>query len=141
MASMSGYSTYVALVDDDASVRKAIARLLSASAFETRTYGSAQDFLNSLDTETPECLLLDINMPETTGLDLQRHMQSAGIDIPTIVITAFNTPGLRERCQSAGATGFLLKPIEGQQLIGEIQAAIRRHRVHGASTFSTLRQV
>lgn len=123
---MSGSSPHIALVDDDASVRKALARLLSASSFEIKTYSSARDFLHSLESEFPECLILDINMPEITGLDLQRQMQRAGIDIPTIVITAHNTPGLRERCQSAGASAFLLKPLDGQQLIGEIHTAVSR---------------
>ena len=57
------------------------------------------------------------------GFDLQRHLARAGIRIPTIVITAYNEPGLRERCQSAGAAAFLLKPLDGSTLIGVINAA------------------
>lgn|SRR5436189_1487817 len=131
---MSGLSYHVALVDDDASVRKALARLLSASAFETRTYCSANDFLTSLEKEAPRCLVLDLNMPETTGLDLQRHMQRAGINIPTIVITAHSAPGLLERCRWAGATAFLLKPLDGHALIGKIHSAVRREFDKGAWT-------
>lgn len=139
---MSGYSPHVAIVDDDASVRKALARLLSTCSFEIKTYSSAQDFLISLESEFPECLVLDLNMPETTGLDLQRRMQRAGIEIPTIVITACSVPGLRERCQSAGAAAFLVKPLDGQRLIREVHTAVRRSmQAQGASIFSTLRQV
>src|ERR1700754_4192879 len=94
----------VALVDDDASVRRALARLLSASSFDIKTFGSAHEFLESLDGDQPECLVVDLHMPEITGLDLQRRLAKAGYKIPTIVITAYNEPGLRERCESAGAS-------------------------------------
>jgi FixJ family two-component response regulator len=116
----------VAVVDDDASVRKALGRLLSASSFEITTFGSAVEFLKSLEEQSPHCLVVDIHMPDITGLDLQRHMAHAGISIPTIVITAHNEPGLRERCQSAGAAAFLVKPFDGRALIGEINSAIQR---------------
>lgn len=118
--------TRVAVVDDDASVRKALARLLSASSFEARTYGSAREFLDSLPGDAPECLVVDLHMPEFTGLDLQRQLLRSGIRIPTIVITAYNEPGIHERCRSAGAVAFLLKPLNGAMLIGAINAAIGR---------------
>jgi FixJ family two-component response regulator len=123
---MTKLSPRVALVDDDASVRKALARFLSASSFEITTFGSAQEFLKSLDADQPECLVVDLHMPEITGLELQRHLARAGIKIPTIVITAYNEPGLRERCQSAGAAAFMVKPLDGKTLIGEINTAIHR---------------
>ena len=118
-------SLRVAVVDDDASVRKALARLLSASSFDTMTYGSAREFLGSLTAGKPDCLVLDLHMPELTGFELQRHLLQANIKIPTIIITAHNEPGLRERCQSAGATAFLLKPLDRSTLIGAINAATR----------------
>ncbi|MBX9841219.1 MAG: response regulator [Xanthobacteraceae bacterium] len=123
---MTNRSPRIAIVDDDASVRKALARLLAASSFEIETYGSAHDFLTSLQTGTPDCLVVDLHMPELTGFDLQRQLAHTGIRIPTIVITAHNEPGLRERCQSAGAAAFLLKPLDGSTLIGVINAATSR---------------
>jgi FixJ family two-component response regulator len=123
----------IAIVDDDASVRKALARLLSASSFDIETYGSARDFLASLKTSKPDCLVVDLHMPELTGFDLQRQLARSGVQIPTIVITAYNEPGLRERCQSAGAAAFLLKPLDGSTLIGVINAATGRHRVAEAN--------
>src|SRR5687768_9497728 len=111
---MANASIRVALVDDDASVRKALARFLSASSFEITTFGSAREFLKSVKAATPECLVVDLQMPEITGLDLQRHLVRSGINIPTIVITAHSEPGLRERCQSAGASAFLVKPQIGR---------------------------
>jgi FixJ family two-component response regulator len=114
----------IAVVDDDEAVRKALARLLSASSFETRTYGSARDFIKSGPADLPECLVLDLHMPEIGGLDLQHLLRKAGISIPTVVITAHNEPGLLERCQSAGATTLLTKPLDQKALVGAIGAAI-----------------
>jgi FixJ family two-component response regulator len=121
---MAKPATRVAVVDDDVSVRKALGRLLAASAFDTETYGSAREFLSSLKSELPECLIVDLHMPDLTGLDLQRHLKGAGLTIPTIVITAHNEPGVRERCQAAGAVNFLLKPVNGASLIGAINVAV-----------------
>ncbi len=70
---MTPSPTRIAVVDDDASVRKALARLLSASAFDIETYGSAREFLKSLKAGAPDCLVVDLHMPELTGFDLQRR--------------------------------------------------------------------
>jgi FixJ family two-component response regulator len=124
---MANRSAHIAIVDDDASVRKALARLLTAWSFEIETYGSVRDFLASLATAKPDCLVVDLHMPDLTGFDLQRQLAQTGMQIPTIVVTAYNEPGLRELCQSAGATAFLLKPLDGSTLIGVINAATGRH--------------
>lgn len=114
----------VALVDDDDSVRKALERLLSASRFDITTYGSAREFLKSLKLMMPDCLVVDLRMPDIDGLDLQRHLVRAGIVIPTIVITAHNEPGTLERCQAAGASKLLLKPLIGNSLIDAINRVV-----------------
>jgi len=114
----------VAIVDDEAPVRKALARLLTASSFEVKTYGAAREFINSIRTDVPECLVLDIHMPDFSGHDLQRYLARLGIKVPTIVITAFNDPEIRERCQTAGAATFLTKPLHGPTLIDAINAAV-----------------
>jgi FixJ family two-component response regulator len=116
----------VAVVDDDASVRKALARLLTASSFDIKTYGSAREFMDTGTAKPPECLVLDLHMPELSGLDLQHQLRRAGINIPTIIVTAHNEPGLRERCQMAGASAFLLKPLNQASLVGAINSAIGR---------------
>jgi FixJ family two-component response regulator len=120
---MSQAAVRVAIVDDDASVRKALARLLAAYSFEATAYGSARDFLKAVGAGPPECLVLDLHMPDLTGLDLQRYLQRAGIRIPTIVITAYDEPGIRERCNAAGASAFLVKPLNDAVLIAAINAA------------------
>jgi FixJ family two-component response regulator len=120
---MSSQQARVAIVDDDASVRKALSLLLNASSFEVDTYGSAVEFLQSLRTGIPQCLIVDLQMPEMTGLELQYQLVRGGFNIPTIVITAHNEFGAQERCQSAGAKAYLLKPIQEDTLIAAIKAA------------------
>lgn len=127
---MNTSSPYVAIVDDDASVRKALARLLVASALNTRTYASAQEFFGSLKIEIPACLIVDLQMPDMTGLELHGELLRTGIAIPTIVTTAHDDAGCRERCSLTGAT-YLLKPFDQALLIGAINRAIRRSEIAG----------
>lgn len=118
----------VAIVDDEAPVRKALGRLLVAASFDAKTYGSAREFINSIRGELPECLILDIHMPDFSGLDLQRYLARIGVKIPTVVITAFSDPEIRERCRMAGASAFLTKPLHGPTLIDAVNAAIPEFR-------------
>lgn len=117
-------TAYVAIVDDEASVRRALARLLGASAFKSRTYASAHEFLDSLAYDIPGCLIVDLQMPDMTGLELQGALLRAGMKIPTIVITALNKDGFHEQCRAAGATAYLLKPLDETTLIAAINTAI-----------------
>jgi FixJ family two-component response regulator len=123
--SMPQYSPSIAIVDDDAFVLKALARLLRARALRAKTYNSAQDFLVNLGEGPPECLIVDLQMPKMSGLDLLQRLTREGIQIPSIVITARNDHGQRERCKSAGATAFLLKPIQYAALFSAIDDALR----------------
>jgi FixJ family two-component response regulator len=116
-------SSWIAIVDDDASVLKALARLLRSRALQARTYTSAREFLSSLHEGLPECLIVDLQMPDMTGLELQGDLTRSGLRIPTIVITAHNEAGARERCESAGAMAFLLKPLQETALLAAIGAA------------------
>ena len=120
---MAQASPWIAIVDDDPSVLKGLARLLRARAFEVKTYTSARDFLAALPEGLPECLIVDLQMPEMTGLELHRHLTRSGVQIPTIVITAHNEAGARERCESAGAAAFLAKPLQDTSLLAAIKSA------------------
>jgi FixJ family two-component response regulator len=122
---MAQDSPWIAIVDDDPSVLKALARLLKARGIEVRTYTSARDFLTSLPDGRPECLVVDLQMPEMTGLELQRHLIRTGIRIPTIVITAHNEGEMRELCKSMGASDFLSKPLQDTSLLAAIDKATR----------------
>jgi FixJ family two-component response regulator len=115
---------FVAIVDDDSAVRKALARLLCASAIEARTFSSGREFLDSLPSGTPDCLIVDLQMPEMTGLELQLELARTGARLPTIIITAHNDAGLRERCLAAGAAAYLLKPLDEGTLISTIGATV-----------------
>jgi len=114
----------VAIVDDEPAVRTALARLLEASSFETKTYGSAREFIDSIRGGEPECLVVDVHMPDFTGLDLQRYLNGINKKIPTIVITAFDDAGIRERSVASGAKAFLTKPLHGPTLIDAIRNAV-----------------
>jgi FixJ family two-component response regulator len=116
---------WIAIVDDDPSVLKALTRLLRARAFHAKSYGSAREFLAALPTGQPDCLILDLQMPEMSGLELLQHLARNEIDIPVIIITAHGDGGARERCEAAGAVAFLSKPLQDTALFAAITAAIR----------------
>jgi FixJ family two-component response regulator len=133
--SMVEASRWIAIVDDDPAVLKALTRLLRTRAFHAKAYGSGQQFLAALPDGLPECLILDLQMPEMTGLELHQHLTRRGIQIPTIIITAHGEIGVRERCEAAGAIAFLSKPVQDTSLFAAINDASRisRNRYHGAS--------
>lgn len=118
----------VAIVDDEAPVRTALARLLSASSFEPRTYGSAREFIDSIRTDVPDCLIVDLHMPDFSGLDLQRYLNRIDKKIPTVVITAFDDAAVRELSMASGAKAFLTKPFHGPVLIDAILSVTGRAR-------------
>lgn len=117
-------ASYVAVVDDELSVRKALARLLTAASFDARTYGSAREFINSLRKEAPDCLVVDVHMPDFSGLDLQRYLHRAKQPIPTIVMTAFDDTEIRAQSLANGAVAYLTKPLQAQALVEAVNAAV-----------------
>jgi FixJ family two-component response regulator len=114
----------IAVVDDDASVRKALMRVLETSSYNVQMFGTACEFIEALPYGVPECMIIDLQMPNMTGLELQQHLARSGIKIPTIIITAFDEPGARERCIAAGAFSYLLKPLRKATLLSAINEAI-----------------
>jgi FixJ family two-component response regulator len=117
-----------AIVDDDPSVRKALARLLRASALDADAYGSARAFLESLRTSAPDCLVLDLQMPEMSGLTLQRELVRTGIRLPVVIITGHDEPGMEARCRAAGTGAYLRKPLDGRTLLAAIENVINAAR-------------
>jgi FixJ family two-component response regulator len=115
----------VAIVDDDPSVLKALARLLSTRSFIVKTYLSGPLFLAAQPQDLPDCLIADLQMPEMTGLELQHNLKRKGVHIPTIVITAHDEAGMRERCKAAGAVAYLSKPVQDILLFDAIETAGR----------------
>ena len=125
---MAEASSWIAVVDDDPAVLKALSRLLRSHAFRARTYGSGQEFLAALPTGLPDCLIVDFQMPEMNGLELQQHLVSNGIEIPTILITAHGDVALREH---SGLVASLRKPLQQQALFEAIDRAIGGSRGAG----------
>jgi len=113
----------IAIVDDDPSVLKALARLLATRSLATKAYISGAQFLTSLPEGLPDCLIADLQMPEMTGLELQLNLARQGVQIPTIIITAHDEAGMRARCKSAGAIAYLAKPVNETSLFAAIDAA------------------
>ena len=118
---MAEVSPLIAIVDDDPAVLKALSRLLRSHAFRARTYGSGREFLAALPAGLPDCLIVDLQMPEMNGLELQQHLVSSGIEIPTILITAYADIALRDH---SGLVASLRKPLQQQALFEAIDRAV-----------------
>jgi len=122
---MAAVRPLLAVVDDEESVRRALARMLSASQFEVDVFASGREFLDSLRTRLPDCVILDYQMPGLTGRDVQRQLGLAHIRVPIIVVTAHDQPALREQCLADGAVAYLAKPLHRERLVGLVNDAIR----------------
>jgi FixJ family two-component response regulator len=127
-ASTVGTRPRIALIEDEASVRRALARVLSVAQFEVQCYESAQEFLDSVSASLPDCVVLDIQMPGLTGRDVQRHLLEAEIRLPVIIVTAHDEPQTRAQCIAAGAVAYLCKPLRSENLIASINSALGRER-------------
>jgi FixJ family two-component response regulator len=118
----------VYVVDDDASMRDALKNLLRSVGLAVETFGSAPEFLSSLNSKGPGCLVLDVRLPGLSGLDLQRQLNEADIQIPIIFITGHGDIQMSVRAMKAGAMEFLTKPFRDQDLIDSVQQALDRDR-------------
>jgi FixJ family two-component response regulator len=116
---------HVAIVDDDQDVRSALACLLRAHGIDARTYGSARDFLEALPSGMPDCLIVDLNMPYMSGLELQRELLHLGASIPTIVVTACDDKSYRDQSRALGGMAYLVKPVGPDALIAAISSQAR----------------
>lgn len=118
----------VFIVDDDASVRKGLERLVRSVGLRGKTFASAPEFLQCAASDSPSCLVLDVRMPEVSGLALQETLATAGHRIPIIFITGHGDIAMSVRAMKAGAVDFLPKPFNDQDLLEAIQEAIARDR-------------
>jgi FixJ family two-component response regulator len=126
---MSEPDPIVFVVDDDASVRDAVKRLIGSVGLRVETFGSTREFLNAKRPESPACLVLDVRLPDVSGLELQRDLAEANVHIPIIFITGHADVPMTVRAMKAGAVEFLTKPFRGQELLDAIQEAIARDRL------------
>ena len=118
----------VFVIDDDASMREAISRLLHAIGLTIRTFGSAREFLGTRLPDIPACVVLDVRLPDLSGLDLQREMVERGIHVPIIFITGHGDIQMSVQEMKAGAVEFLTKPFRDQELIDAVRSGIHRDR-------------
>jgi FixJ family two-component response regulator len=118
----------VLVVDDDISVRESIGNLLRSVGLTARTFASAQEFLSAKRPDAPACLVLDVRLPGESGLDLQRELLDANIEIPIVFITGHGDIPMSVRAMKAGAVEFLTKPFRDQDLLDAVQQAIQRNR-------------
>ena len=117
----------VFLVDDDASVRRALARLIKAAGYQLQTFTSARAFLDSkLPDDGPACLVLDVRMPGLSGLDLQHELQTASATLPIIFITGYGDIPMSVKAMKEGAVDFLPKPVRDVELLRAIEQALAR---------------
>jgi RNA polymerase sigma factor (sigma-70 family) len=118
----------VFIVDDDAAVRKSLERLVRSVGLRGETFASASEFLQRAAADGPSCLVLDVRMPEVSGLALQEKLAAAGPRIPIIFISGHGDITVSVRAMKAGAVDFLPKPFSDQDLLEAIQQAIARDR-------------
>jgi FixJ family two-component response regulator len=117
-------ATLLAVVDDDADVRTALTRLVSSAGFAVETFASGTDFLRSVDDHEPNCLVLDLHMPELSGFDVQAALGVAHAAVPVVVVTGHDTPEARATAFRLGARAYLCKPFDDEALLAAIGTAI-----------------
>jgi len=116
------------IVDDNASVRKALSRLFRSMDYEAVAYSSAKHFLEDIPSGYPACVVLDVRMPRMSGLDLQLELANLGSDLPIVFITGHGDIDMAVQAMKDGAVDFLPKPFDDQDLIDSVEGALRHHR-------------
>ena len=125
---MSEPDAMVFVVDDDAQTRDALKNLMRSVGLHVEVFASAQDFLRSKRPDVPACLVLDVRLRGLSGLDLQKRMAEAKIEVPIIFITGYGDIPMTVQAMKAGAVEFLTKPFRNQELLDAIQQALERDR-------------
>jgi len=123
---VSGEKPVVHVVDDDHAFRTAVTRLLEAAGYEVRGYGSAGDFLIARPGDVPGCLLLDVNLPGPSGLELQAALVERGVELPIVFLTGHGDVPGSVRAMKAGAVDFLEKPVAREPLLSAVGEALAR---------------
>ena len=118
----------IAIVDDDPSVRRGLQRLIRSAGWKAETFASAQEFLDRPPAISPSCLVLDLQLPGLSGLDLQQRMADLELDIPVVFLTGQGNIPTSVKAMKAGAIEFLTKPVDEQNLLKAIEEAIERDR-------------
>jgi len=118
----------VFVVDDDQEVRESIRWLIESVDLAVETFGSGQEFLDAYDPDKPGCVVLDVRMPQTSGLELQKKLLARGLEIPVIIVSAYGSVPVAVEAMKAGAVDFIEKPFSDQALLDRIHQAIAKDR-------------
>ena len=121
----------VAVVEDDEGLRIALQRMLRAWGYHTLSYGSAEAALGDAVVALADCLVVDLNLPAMSGLDLVERLRARGLDTPTVAISAHDVAPLRQRLRQCGIEHFLAKPFRGSALVRSVDAALGQRRDGG----------
>ena len=121
---MSDKEALVYVVDDDSSAREGVARLIRSAGLLTKTFASGEEFLAAPRPKVPSCLVLDLNLPGISGLDLQHELAKSGSQLPIIFITGHGDIPMAVRAVRAGAANFLTKPFDDEDLLNTIRQSI-----------------
>jgi FixJ family two-component response regulator len=127
----------VFIVDDDPSVRRSTERLVRSSGLKAQTFESARQFMEHARIDGPSCLVLDVHLPDLSGLDLQRELARSGVEIPIIFLTGRGSIPMSVRAMKEGAVEFLTKPARSRDMLAAIEAAIERDRASRESRRET----
>jgi len=119
-------ATLISIVDDDDSLRNSLNNLLRSLGYRTKSFSSAEEFVNSNHLHDTDCLILDVRMPGMSGLDLQHHLVEAKSQVPIVFITSHGDDDARARALEAGAVAFLYKPCREETLLEAIESALHR---------------
>ena len=132
----------VFLVDDEPAVLKGLSRLLRSAGLAVETFSSSQDFLNHYLPHTPGCLVLDVAMPGLNGLELQKALTAKGSALPIIFLTGHGDIPMSVQAMKRGAADFLTKPVNDDELLKAIRAALEKDRVarHARAEVAEIRQ-
>jgi FixJ family two-component response regulator len=125
---MSGEAPIIAVIDDDVSVRESIQGLLETAALRVELFASPHEYLQARRKDDPSCIILDVRLPGSSGLDFQREMVAAGIRAPIIFITGYADVHMSVQAMKAGAVEFLTKPYRDQDLLEAVLSAIEKDR-------------
>jgi FixJ family two-component response regulator len=117
----------ISIVDDDESVRAATVNLMRAAGYTPKAFSCPDEFLNSEDVKATDFLIADVQMPGMSGVEMHRRLVEAGLRIPTVLITAYPDPRLRERALKDGVIRYLTKPFDETELLDCISGALRPH--------------
>ena len=121
----------IAVVEDESSVCKALARLLRSAGLSAETYSSGEEFLQAMPGHAPDCLLLDLQLPGLDGLAVQSSVQQSGVKLPVVFITASESMEVRAQALQTGAVAWLRKPVNDQALLETIRLALSQENLAG----------